>query len=405
MESLLQQQELTLGDGRTRATIYPVWDGSVLPLELIASLCNEYNSEVERGQTYPETQRLTLDAFEKYWFGGVSGVMVLGAPSAIEDFDVLEGSECLGSVHIRPCYPGRSSHICTANILVKSRHRLQGVGRTLGAVFVDWALRLGYDYALFPLVYATNVGATRILRALGFGCLATLPGAGILKGADFPVDAHCFGKRLAGAPPRAPLAVQPLPAQQRHALDFANIQYYLERGTYPACAETRIERARIRSRSRSYYVEDGVLRYKRNGAVVVIDVAEQVRVATELHRENHNGINKMQRSISERYFWSGIRETIVQVIQSCPDCRAGARAEGPRPEPEPDVVYLVPENEDDEYVPEDDEGGDLGTAAYDSEFADTGEDDELARDGQRRFSVDDGASASELDLDAYMGEQ
>lgn len=359
-----------MSDG-TRATVYPVWDGSVLPLELIASLCNEYNHEIEQGQTYPETQKLTLDAFEKYWFSGVSGIMVLGPASSIEDFDVLEGSECLGSVHIRPCFPGRSSHICTANILVKSRHRNKGVGKMLASVFMDWSLRLGYEYALFPLVYSTSIGAQRILQRLGFDCLATLPGAGILKEAPFPVDAFTFGKRLNGAKQTMHESMltntrtSEITAQMRHAVDFENIKFYLLTGMYPDIADTRIERARIRSRSRSYYIENGILMFKRNNTIVVSDINEQNRITEEIHNKSHNGINKVQRKVSEKYFWSGIRDTIIRVIQSCPKCHRNTRTQPSLPEQEPDVVYLMPENEDDEYVPDEEDKAYKNTAYLD----------------------------------------
>lgn len=440
METLLEQQELLLSDGITKATIYPVWDGSILPLELIASLCNEYNNEIDKGQTYPETQKLTLDTFEKYWFKGVSGVIVEGEITNLEDFDMLEGNECLGSVCIQPCYPGRSSHICTANILVKARHRKKGIGKILCNLFLDWSLKLGYDYAIFPLVYSSNLAACKMLTDLGFEMLCSIPGAGILNDMDYPVDSHTYGKNIAPrvqkTVPRASANVNSISsntttssgfqtnssdpinaqisslqiqrAQLQHSKDFKDIEHYLKLGKYPDDITSRVERTRIRSRARSYYIDDGLLKHKRTNAVVISDVADQFQLTNELHRQNHNGINKMQQRVGELYYWTGIKDTIALVIQNCPECRAGTTrpnqtvaslstheatpaaserelysddadnfehddlhtdpnlltSDGVQPYSTPineeftmnNIVYLDPENEDYEYVPEDDDG-------------------------------------------------
>lgn len=505
----LASQTILLTDG-TNATIHPVWNGSQLPLELVAALCVEYNAEIDRGRSFPETHRMMLENFEKSWFSGVAGVVIRGDDKFyLEDFDLLDNNECLGSFWIQPCYPGRSSHICTANFLVKSKFRNTGVGTAMGQCFLRWARQLGYDYAMLNLVYDCNVAACKILDRLGFRVLSTLRGAGILKGFSSPVDAFMFGRSLnraygtsgantpatsintphtpgtshsasldtpnlapSLAPSLAPnltpnltpnldishasqsvshdtyqalhsttrdqsplnfdFAVDPSleptrPMPLKLSPEFEQVRVYLMEGVYPP-GTTRVERTRIRSRARSYEVVHGTLMFKRTHAPVVTNAAEQARIVTALHRENHNGINKLQKRVLESYHWHGVRETIMRVIKSCPECKAASEpqvdleSEAGSAEtgtsdiinflPVPsrtvqssdhqrvlergqayhstlavdsvhdpyNVVYLPPENEDDEYVPED---ADLDLGLGEPENEENGEDeDDLFREDE-----------------------
>lgn len=477
----LASQTILLNDG-TNATIHPVWNGSQLPLELVAALCVEYNAEIDRGRSFPEMHRMMLESFEKSWFSGVAGVVIRGDDKFyLEDFDLLDNNECLGSFWIQPCFPGRSSHICTANFLVKSKFRKSGVGTAMGQCFLRWARQLGYNYALFNLVYDCNVAACKILDRLGFQVLNTLKGAGILKGFTSPVDSFMFGRSLNRETSKTPSLTSPgtpytpitdtpnlnasdlnlsnlntpnmdksytshehiprvnsdhthrisnnrtqvdqhdsisnshfdNPSQHKLSTEFEQVRIYLMEGAYPPDT-TRLERTRIRSRARSYEVVHGALMFKRTHAPVVTDPKEQNKIVTSLHRENHNGINKLQKRVRELYHWHGVRETIMRVIKNCPECKAASQTPDFKlktseaqhldilpvrksehqyisqrspayqslidPVQDPyNVVYLPPENEDDEYVPEDADF-DLGLDQPENEEEGVDEDDLFRED-------------------------
>lgn len=396
MSQSLERQVVLLDDG-SPATIFPVWNINQLPLELVAALCVEYNAEIDTGRSFPQTQRLMLESFEKTWFSGISGVVLFGTDwEGLYDFDLQDNEKCLGSFTITPEYPGRSSQICTANFLVKRKARNSGVGKAMAQCFMRWAIQLGYEYALFSLVYDCNVPACKILNKLGFEVLTTLKGAGILKGFNYPVDAFMFGRSLLSEsftehyrslpavqsqqdlqvqfeqPQQAYQTQQTHQAhhtqQQQHdivqnngsvradnplstvdstepmnidsaldpALDpmldpqasaikqvgeFENLRVYLMNGEYPPCS-SRVERTRIRSRSRSYAVKNGQLYHKESNRLVVSDPHQQHLISSQIHRANHNGINKMQKEILARYYWQGVRETIKKAIKECQDCRS-----------------------------------------------------------------------------------
>ena len=105
-QSTLQPRTVILRDHVTVATIIPVLPGAgSLPLGLVAVLHEEFNREIERGDTYPMEALLTLEAFRSYWFGTFAAVMVLGNETALrEGRDWV--NECLGAFYTKPNYPG-----------------------------------------------------------------------------------------------------------------------------------------------------------------------------------------------------------------------------------------------------------------------------------------------------------
>lgn len=491
MSQPLQSQAVLLDDG-SPATIFPVWDVNQLPLELVAALCVEYNAEVDSGRSFPQTQKLMLESFEKTWFSGISGVMLNGTSwERLYDFDLLDSDDCLGSFTIFPEFPGRSSHICTANFLVKRKYRNYGVGKAMAQCFMRWAIQLGYEYALFNLVYDCNIAACKILHKLGFEVLTTLKGAGILKGFNYPVDAFIFGRSLVSGsftghnqtkpmqePPeqtalhdfthepsqefvqnsmegithenvhvQEPMhesmqkpgaestrGVPSTPEEFRQVGEFESMRLYLMKGEYPPCS-TRTERTRIRSRSRSYIVRNGQLFHKKTNTAVVSDPDQQIAIASHIHHSNHNGINKVQKEILDKYYWAGVRVTITQVIKECPKCRAASQSQTLPPTPimssnletpldssqlgtpytphldtpeDPsgpsqyydqydaeNVVYLPPENEDDEYIDDGwvpdapDEIGDLDELFDDDGLFRDDDDDEYIEGDEAEGDEDD----------------
>jgi Acetyltransferases len=306
----IERYTVLLKDGETTATIYPFKHGRALPPGLLAFLCDEFNMEIDRGDTSAFFGTLRIEEFENYWFGTFAAVMVLG------DSPVLEGArqwekECLGTFLIKANYPGRCAHICTANFLVNAGIRGKGIGRTLTDCFLQWAPRLGYTYSIFNLVFETNVAARRIWESLNFKRIGRVKSAGILKGHDQAVDAIIYGRELINTSDPAVGAYR-----------FDKIKFYLETGRYPAMAD-RQEKSRLRSSASHYRLESGKLMLK--GREVVSDPVRQLQICSEIHLSNHGGINKTTSIVTEKYHWTRIKDTVATAIKNCAECRDPTR--------------------------------------------------------------------------------
>ncbi|KAK6456402.1 uncharacterized protein RJT20DRAFT_128281 [Scheffersomyces xylosifermentans] len=308
--SVIDRYTVLLKDGETTATIYPVHSPSELPPGLLAFLCDEFNMEIERGETSSFFDTLHIEQFQNYWFGAFAAVMVLGDSPALEGAKEWE-KECLGTFYVKPNFPGRCSHICTANFLVNAGIRGKGIGRTLTDCYLQWAPRLGYTYSIFNLVFETNVAARSIWESLNFKRIGRVKSAGILKGHDQAVDAIMYGRELINTSDPAVGAYR-----------FDKIKFYLETGRYPSMAD-RQEKSRLRSSASHYTLENGKLLLK--GREVVSNPVRQLQICSEVHLANHGGINKTTSIVTEKYHWTRIKDTVATAIKNCAECRDPAR--------------------------------------------------------------------------------
>ena len=261
--AVIDRYTVLLKDGETTATIYPIHTTNELPPGLLAFLCDEFNMEIERGETSSFFDTLHIEQFQNYWFGAFAAVMVLGDSPALEGSRQWE-KECLGTFFIKPNYPGRCSHICTGNFLVNAGIRGKGIGRTLTDCYLQWAPRLGYTYSIFNLVFETNVAARSIWESLNFKRIGRVKLAGILKGHEQAVDAIMYGRELINTSDPAVGAYR-----------FDKIKFYLETGRYPAMAD-RQEKSRLRSSASHYRLENGKLMLK--GREVVSNPVRQLQI-------------------------------------------------------------------------------------------------------------------------------
>ncbi|KAF1946610.1 hypothetical protein EJ02DRAFT_450344 [Clathrospora elynae] len=310
--------QVTLRDRTTTATIIPFSAPNQVPLTLLAYLCDQLGREIEKGDTYPMVEPLSLENFGPYWFGVFGAVMLLG--------DIQDGRElhemarrgcdwereCLGSFYIKPNYPGRSSHVCNGGFLVTDASRNRGVGRLMGETYLDWAPKLGYTYSVFNLVYETNVASCRIWDALGFKRIGRVKGCGNLK--SYPgelVDAIIYGRDLG--------LDDEFVSEER----FDKIRFYLKNGKYPNGAD-RAEKSRLRSAATHYKLTGGKGdepdKLWLKGKEVISDSQQQYSLARDIHHLTHGGINKTTAAIAETYHWIRIKETVSQVIRNCPEC-------------------------------------------------------------------------------------
>ncbi len=103
---------------------------------------------------------------EAYWFGAQSHVWV-----------AEEGGDVLGTYTIHPNVVDRGAHVANAGYMVSTRARGRGIGRALGEHSLASARALGFRAMQYNYVVASNTGAVKLWRAIGFDVLATVPGA------------------------------------------------------------------------------------------------------------------------------------------------------------------------------------------------------------------------------------
>ncbi|ODM23481.1 hypothetical protein SI65_01070 [Aspergillus cristatus] len=313
-------RQVTLRDRITIATLVPFPSSDLVPRSLLGYLSDQLNKEIEKGDTYAMTDPIPFSLFGPYWFSNFGAIMLLGDIKSVEEVQAMdqEGTNwsktCLGSFNIRPNYPGRSNHVCNGMFIVTDAARNKGVGRLMGETYLEWAPRMGYTYAVFNLVYETNVASCRIWDSLGFKRIGRVPGGGrLLSNPGQFVDAIIYGRDLN-------LEGDDSVSQDR----FEKIRYYLKHAKYPRGAD-RAEKSRLRSAATHYKLiggEDGEPeRLMLKGKEVVSDPQQQYDIAQDIHNEHHAGINKTTAAIAVKYHWVRIKETVSRVIRDCPECK------------------------------------------------------------------------------------
>lgn len=180
---------------KTLVTVYPVNDVGEVNEGLVQYMCDVFNKEIERGDTYPQDTKYTLEEFKEYWFHYFVVLMFKGEPRSLLESRDWE-TEYLGTFYIKPNYVGVCSHNCNAGFVVNPLVRGQRIGYNLGKVYLKWAPILGYTYSVFNLVFETNVASVKIWDSLGFDRVGKIKQAGYLKPYGRKVDLIIFGKDL-----------------------------------------------------------------------------------------------------------------------------------------------------------------------------------------------------------------
>mmetsp|Transcript_4074 Transcript_4074/g.12240 ORF Transcript_4074/g.12240 Transcript_4074/m.12240 type:complete len:192 (+) Transcript_4074:67-642(+) len=148
--------------------------------DAIRCLHGVMNKEVERG-TYPQSKQMDRNEFLAYY---LSHTVLVGR----------SGSTVVGSIYIKPNFPGRCSHICNGGLLVVDEWRGRGVGRALAQAFEIAAPKLGYEAAFFNLVFLDNPASLSLWRSLGYEQVGRVPSAKVASGAY--VDAAMLYKHF-----------------------------------------------------------------------------------------------------------------------------------------------------------------------------------------------------------------
>lgn len=192
----VQPLQFKLPNSDVIATAFPVYAEEDVPSSLLDFLHEEFNKEIELGQTYPAADVMTRDEFVGYWLHSFCAIVLKTDKTEI-DFNWTQWQDLLlGTFYIKPNYPGRCSHICNAGFLVNSEQRGLKVGYRLGQLYLSWAPLLGYTYSVFNLVFVTNPASWKLWDKFGFDRIGLVPKAARLKGHEELVDAIIFGRDL-----------------------------------------------------------------------------------------------------------------------------------------------------------------------------------------------------------------
>ncbi|KAF9296353.1 hypothetical protein BGZ88_000059 [Linnemannia elongata] len=154
---------------------------------LVNAMHKVFNTEVERGDTYPQEFPLDEEQFGNYFLGGDAFVLIKGEYKDAEGVEARANAEewdkdLLGFFYVKPNFPGRCSHICNGGFMVNPRHRGLGLGGIMGKAFLKVVPLIGYKASMFNLVFESNVASVKLWRRLGFKEIGRVPNAGRLRG-------------------------------------------------------------------------------------------------------------------------------------------------------------------------------------------------------------------------------
>lgn len=322
---LIQPYRILLKDGVTNATIYPVYSPEDISSTLLEFLWDEYNMEIEKGETLTFFNPLSFEDFINHWFTGsiVVAIMIVGDEPDLTNDSRQWPSELLGIFNIKPNYPGeRVSHICTGEFLVNAGIRGRGIGKTLTDCFLQWCGNIGYNYVIFNMILETNVAARKLWESLNFQRLGKINNVAYMGPENENVDGIIYGRVINDdsiKPPNNKKSVEPNETDLNN-LKFENLLYYLKTGRYPENVDSK-EKSRLRANKATYYLDDeGKLMV--NGREVITTTARQLQLCQLIHEENgHLGINRTTTLISQKYHWIRIKETVAKVLKTCQECK------------------------------------------------------------------------------------
>ena len=118
------------------------------------------------GETYAFPLDISEDEARAAWTGGAKEVWVAAG-----------GDEIFGTYYLKPNQQGPGDHVCNCGYVVSAAARGRGVATVMCEHSQRKAIERGYHAMQFNLVAASNEGAVRLWRKLGFDVVGTLPEA------------------------------------------------------------------------------------------------------------------------------------------------------------------------------------------------------------------------------------
>lgn len=135
----------------------------------IPAMMGIWNSVVEEGIAFPQTEILDLEAAASFFSSQ--------SHAAVADAD----GEIVGLYILHPNNVGRCAHICNCSYAVKSNKRGLHIGERLVLDSMEAGHRLGFRIMQFNAVVRTNIHARHLYERLGFTPLGTIPGGFCMK--------------------------------------------------------------------------------------------------------------------------------------------------------------------------------------------------------------------------------
>ncbi|MED9904947.1 MAG: GNAT family N-acetyltransferase [Lachnospiraceae bacterium] len=140
-----------------------------------ADIIKIWNSVVEDGQAFPQTELLNIDTgksfFKQQSFTGVA-------------YD-MSTDEIIGLYILHPNNVGRCGHICNASYAVKKNMRGKHIGEALVCHCMKKGKEQGFKILQFNAVVSTNVQALALYKKLGFTQLGVIPNGFLLKNGEY----------------------------------------------------------------------------------------------------------------------------------------------------------------------------------------------------------------------------
>ena len=125
-----------------------------------------FHEIVAAGETYAFPQNTSKEEAKRLW---------MQVPR--KTYVAEEEGQILGTYFIKTNQTGGGSHVCNCGYMVSSKARGRGLATSMCAHSQDIAIELGYKAMQFNFVVASNEGAVRLWRKLGFETVGRLPQA------------------------------------------------------------------------------------------------------------------------------------------------------------------------------------------------------------------------------------
>lgn len=132
-----------------------------------AAVWRIFHHVVRAGDTYAYDPRTSREEGLRLWMEKPAATFVA------ED----EEGVVVGTYFLTANQPGLGDHVCNAGYMVAAEARGRGVGEAMCRHSLEQARSMGFLAMQFNLVVATNVGAIRLWRRMGFHIVGVLPGA------------------------------------------------------------------------------------------------------------------------------------------------------------------------------------------------------------------------------------
>lgn len=139
------------------------------------------------GDTYAVDPGISKEEAQMYW---------MTQPKAT--YVAEQNGDIRGTYYIKTNQPGGGAHICNCGYIVAANAQGQGLAAQMCEASQTQAAALGYTAMQFNFVLASNTGALRIWKRLGFDIIGTIPDA-FAHPTQGLVAAHIMYKRLGQA--------------------------------------------------------------------------------------------------------------------------------------------------------------------------------------------------------------